>query len=81
MENSIEKFEKSANLHIFYAFLLHVKLSNIYRALTECMIVEDNKPTSIEEFTIYCIKCDLEDTIQKMDEEHMTTNLNVNFDF
>eukprot|EP01016_Furgasonia_blochmanni_P007672 TRINITY_DN13074_c0_g1_i1.p1 TRINITY_DN13074_c0_g1~~TRINITY_DN13074_c0_g1_i1.p1 ORF type:complete len:387 (-),score=108.36 TRINITY_DN13074_c0_g1_i1:34-1131(-) len=40
----IERFQKSARLHMLYAYLQHEKLKNKYKALYELMITEDNKP-------------------------------------
>ncbi len=52
----IERFPKSARLHMLYAYIQHEKLKNKYKALYELMITEDNKPNVQEEFSIYRYK-------------------------
>lgn len=41
----ISKFPKSAMLHISYAYLVHKKLNNKFKAFNELIIAEANKPS------------------------------------
>ena len=52
----IEKFPKTPRLHLLYAFIQHERLGNKYKALSELMITEENKPNIQEEFSIYRYK-------------------------
>lgn len=40
-----EKFNKSCRINLLYAFLLNDQLNNHFKALTEMMFAEDNKPS------------------------------------
>lgn len=63
----IERFQKSARLHMLYAFIQHEKLKNKYKALYELMITEDNKPNVQEEFSIYRYKNLIEEEMVEND--------------
>jgi len=54
--DALEKFPKSARLHLLYAYIQREKLHNKFKALFEMMITEDNKPNMEEEFSIYRYK-------------------------
>lgn len=56
MNDGLEKFPKSAKLHMLYSYLQHEKLKNKFKALFELMITEENKPNIQEEFSIYRYK-------------------------
>lgn len=56
MVDSFEKFQKSARLHMLYAYIQREKLHNKFKALFEMMITEENKPNMEEEFSIYRYK-------------------------
>ena len=56
MNDALDKFQKSAKLHILNAYIQHVKLNNKFKALFELMITEENKPNIQEEFCIYRYK-------------------------
>lgn len=51
--DSIEKFPKSARLHLLYSYILHEKLKNKFKALFELMIAKENNPNVKEEFSIF----------------------------
>jgi len=65
--DSLEKFPKSARLHILYAYIQHEKLKNKFKALFELMITEENKPNLQEEFSIYRYKNLIEEEMIESD--------------
>ena len=56
MNDALDKFQKSAKLHILNAYIQHEKLKNKFKALFELMITEENKPNIQEEFCVYRYK-------------------------
>lgn len=40
----IEKFPKSAKLHLLHSYIEHEKLKNKFKALFELMLIEESKP-------------------------------------
>ena len=54
--DGLEKFPKSTKLHLLFAYVLHIKLKNKYKALFELMLTENNKPNLQEEFSVYSYK-------------------------
>ena len=69
----LEKFPKSARLHILYAYVQREKLSNKYKALFEMMIARDNKPNVEQEFSIYRYKSLIEEEIIDDDNRNSET--------
>jgi len=53
---AMEKFYKSARLHVLYAFIEREKLDNRFKALYELTLSESVKPSFEEEFSIYRYK-------------------------
>ena len=45
--------KKSTRLHLLFAYLLHEKLNNKYKALYELTNTEENKPNMQEAFSIH----------------------------
>ena len=41
----IAKYPKSAMLHITYAYLVHKRLNNRFKAFIELVVAEQNKPS------------------------------------
>ncbi len=44
LNEGLEKFPKSARLHLLHAHIQHEKLKNKFKALFELMITEESKP-------------------------------------
>jgi hypothetical protein len=63
----IEKFPKSARLHLLHSHIQHEKLKNKFKALFELMITEENKPNIQEEFSIYRYKNIIEEEMIETD--------------
>lgn len=67
----LDKYPKSARLHILYAYVQREKLNNKYKALFEIMIARDNKPSVEQEFAIYRYKSLIEEEI--IDDDSKTS--------
>jgi len=67
----LEKYPKSARLHILYAYVQREKLNNKYKALFEIMIARDNKPSVEQEFAIYRYRSLIEEEI--IDDDSKTS--------
>ena len=52
----MDRFPKSARLHILHAHIEHEKLKNKFKALFELMVAEESKPNIQEEFSIFRYK-------------------------
>ena len=63
----LEKFPKSARLHLLNAFTNQEKLKNKFKALFELMITEENKPNVQEEFSIFRYKNLIEEELVDQD--------------
>lgn len=69
----LEKYPKSARLHILYAYVQREKLNNKYKALFEMMIAKGNKPSVEQEFSIYRYKSLIEEEIIEEDSKNSET--------
>jgi PAS domain S-box-containing protein len=67
----LDKYPKSARLHILYAYVQREKLNNKYKALFEIMIARENKPSVEQEFAIYRYKSLIEEEI--IDDDSKTS--------
>ena len=56
ISDGLGKFPKSTKLHLLFAYVLHTKLKNKYKALFELMLTESHKPNLQEEFAVYRYK-------------------------
>lgn len=53
LNDGLEKFPKSAKLHVLHSHIQQEKLKNKFKALYELMMTEECKPNMQEEFSIY----------------------------
>ncbi|CAD8089763.1 unnamed protein product [Paramecium primaurelia] len=72
-----EKFNKSCRINLLYAFLLNDQLNNHFKALTEMMFAEDNKPSLQEELAMYHYKNIIQQKLKDMEQK---TNENKGID-
>ncbi len=59
--DAIDKYPKSSRLHLIFAYISHEKLKNKFKALYEMMIIEEQKASFQEEFSIYRYKNQIEE--------------------
>lgn len=52
LEEGLEKFTKSARLHLLHSYIQHEKLKNKFKALFQLMIAKEHKPFIQQEFSI-----------------------------
>jgi len=67
----LDKYPKSARLHLLYAYVQREKLNNKFKALFEIMIARDNKPSVEQEFAIYRYRSLIEEEI--IDDDSKTS--------
>jgi hypothetical protein len=58
--DGVERFPKSARLHLLNAFIHQDKLKNKFKALHELMRTEESRPTFQQDFLIYRFKHQIE---------------------
>ena len=73
LSDSLEKFQKSARLHLLGAFVYQERLKNKFKALYELMLAQDTKPNLYEEFQIYRFTQIIEE--EMMDQDRKTNEI------